>query len=322
MALSRVPATRRSAGRAPAALHRASLPARVFRARQLYLLLAPTLILVFIFQYVPMYGVTIAFKNFKPYLGILGSEWTGLHHFQRFFNSPSFTRLVGNTLILSVYELAASFPVSVILALSMNLLRGQRFKRNVQMVTYAPHFISTVVVVGMLNVFLSKNFGLYNHALDALGLERQFFLGRAEWFRSLYVWSGVWQNAGWGTIIYLAALSAIDSELHEAAVVDGATLWQRMWNIDIPGILPTIVILLILNAGRIMGVGFEKAFLMQNALNLDKSEIIATFVYKVGLLQAQFSFSAAVGLFNSVINFVLLVSVNRLAKFFGQTGLW
>ena len=204
----------------------------------------------------------------------------------------------------------------------MNMVTGHRFKRTVQMVTYAPHFISTVVIVGMLGVFLSKNFGLANHLLDTLGGERVFFLGRREWFRTLYVFSGVWQNAGWGTIIYLAALSSIDPEQHEAAVVDGASLWQRVWHIDIPGILPTIVILLILNVGQIMSVGFEKAFLMQNALNLEVSEIIPTFVYKVGLLDARYSFSAAVDLFRTVINFALLISVNRFAKLLGQSGLW
>ena len=292
------------------------------RSWQLYLLLLPTLLLVFLFQYVPMYGVTIAFKNFKPHLGVLGSDWIGLRHFVRFFESPSFWRLIRNTVLLSGYELLLGFPIPILLALMMNVVTGRRFKRTVQMVTYAPHFISTVVIVGMLGVFLSKNFGLANHLLEALGGGRVFFLGQTEWFRSLYVLSEVWQSAGWGTIIYLAALSAIDPEQHEAAVVDGATLWQRVWRIDVPGILPTIVILLILNVGRIMNLGFEKAFLMQNALNLDVSEIISTYVYKVGLIDARFSFAAAVGLFNTVINFVLLVSVNRIAKLLGQTGLW
>lgn len=299
-----------------------TLGTRIIRARQLYLLLLPTLIAVFVFQYIPMYGVMIAFKNFKPYRGILGSEWVGLYNFERFFNSPSFWRLIGNTLGLSVYQLAAGFPIPIILALAMNIIPGPRFKRTVQMVTYAPHFISTVVIVGMLGVFLSKNFGLANHLIAAFGGERVFFLGRPEWFRSLYVWSGIWQSAGWGTIIYLAALAGIDPELHEAAIVDGAVMRQRVWHIDVPGILPTVVILLILNLGQVMSVGFEKAYLMQNALNLENSEIISTYVYKVGLLNAQYSFSAAVGLFNAVINLVLLLLVNRAAKALGQTGLW
>ena len=307
----------------PVTARRRSAPgARLARSWQLYLLLLPTLLLVLLFQYVPMYGVTIAFKNFKPYLGVLGSEWVGLRHFIRFVESPSFWRLIQNTVLLSGYELLLGFPIPIILALMMNVVTGRRFKRTVQMVTYAPHFISTVVIVGMLGVFLSKNFGLANHLLAALGGERIFFLGRAAWFRSLYVFSEVWQNAGWGTIIYLAALSVIDPEQHEAAVVDGATLWQRVWHIDIPGIMPTIVILLILNVGRIMNLGFEKAFLMQNALNLQVSEIIPTYVYKVGLIDARYSFSAAVDLFRTVINFTLLVSVNRIAKLMGQSGLW
>ena len=199
------------------------LAVRVIRSYQLYLLLLPTIALVFIFQYVPMYGVTIAFKNFKPHLGIIGSDWVGLRHIIRFFESPSFWRLIRNTIFLSGYELLVGFPIPIILALMMNMVTGARFKRTVQMVTYAPHFISTVVIVGMLGVFLSKNFGLANHFIDALGGQRLFFLGREQWFRSLYVFSGVWQNAGWGTIIYLAALSAIDPQLHEAAIVDGAT---------------------------------------------------------------------------------------------------
>lgn len=304
------------------ATHKVLLRVRIIQRWQLYVLLLPTLVVIGIFVYVPMYGRIIAFKNFKPYLGILGSDWVGFRHFLRFFNAPSFWRLIGNTITLSLYQLAAGFPIPIILALAMNLLPGQRFKKTVQMITYAPHFISTVVIVGMLSVFLSKNFGMVNHFIDSIGGERLFFLGRPKYFQSLYVWSGVWQNAGWGTIIYLAALSSIDPELHEAAIVDGATMWQRVWNIDIPGILPTIVILLILRMGHVMSVGFEKVYLMQNALNLGRSEIIATYVYKMGLLNAQYSFAAAVGLFNAVINFIMLLSVNRLSKALGQTGLW
>ena len=295
---------------------------RVVRGWQLYVLLIPAMVYIIIFQYGPMYGVQIAFKNFNPYDGITGSEWTGFRHFARFINSPSFWRLVSNTLLLSLYQLIAGFPFPIILALGMNMVRSRRFNKTVQLVTYAPHFISTVVIVGMLNVFFSRNFGLVNHLLDTLNLERVSFLGNPDSFRDMYVWSGVWQQSGWGSIIYLAALSAVDPNLHEAAIVDGATIRQRVWHIDIPSIMPTIAILLILNVGRVMQIGFEKAFLMQNALNLSRSEIISTYVYKVGLLQAQYSFSAAVGLFNAVINFVLLVAVNRLAKALGQSGLW
>jgi putative aldouronate transport system permease protein len=289
----------------------ASVGARILRRYQLYLLLVPTLLFFAVFVYVPMYGQVIAFKDFKPFQGVLGSRWVGLKHFARFFGAPSFWTLVENTVGLSLYQLLAGFPLPVVLALAMNIVRGKRFVKAVQVVTYAPHFVSTVVLVGMLSVFLSKDFGLVNHVLEGLGRERVFFLGKAEAFQSLYVWSGIWQNAGWGSIIYLAALSAIDPELHEAAIVDGATMRQRVLAIDVPGILPTIVVMLILNTGRIMDVGFEKAYLMQNALNLGKSEIIATFVYKMGLLNAQYSFAAAVGLFNAVIDFALLLTVDR-----------
>ena len=303
-------------------LSQSSFMRRVLRGRQLYLLLLPTLVFILIFRYIPMYGVIIAFKDFKPYLGMLGSEWVGFKHFIRFFNAPSFWAVITNTVSLSAYRLAAEFPIPIVLALAMNILPSPRIKKSVQFITYVPHFISTVVIVGMLNVFLSKNFGLVNHFIAAIGGERAFFLGVPKLFQSLYVWSGVWQNAGWASIIYLAALSSVDPQLHEAAIVDGATLWQRIIKIDIPGILPTVVILLILNVGRIMSLGFEKAYLMQNALNLQKSEIITTYVYKVGLLNAQFSFGAAVGLFNAAINCILLVAVNRAAKSLGQTGLW
>jgi putative aldouronate transport system permease protein len=301
---------------------RSSRLAAAIKGYQLYLLFLPTLLYVLVFLYGPMYGVLIAFKSFRPHLGILGSPWVGFRHFVRFFNMPTFWTIIGNTIGLSLYHLAAGFPIPILLAIGLNISRNRKFKKTVQTITYAPHFISTVVMVGMLSVFLSPRYGLVNHAIAFLGGERIFFLGEPEMFQSLYVWSGVWQDAGWGTIIYLAALSGIDTSLHEAAIVDGATLRQRVWHIDLPGILPTIVILLVLNLGRVMSVGFEKAYLMQNALNIDRSEIIATYVYKVGLLDAQYSFSASVGLFNSAVNFVLLLTVNRIAKLLGQGGLW
>ena len=305
-----------------AAANRTTLGSRLVRGWQLYVLLIPAALYIIIFQYGPMYGVQIAFKDFNPYDGITGSPWTGFRHFERFFNSPSFWRLIRNTLFLSFYQLLAGFPFPIILALSMNMVRGRRFVKTVQLVTYAPHFISTVVIVGMLNVFFSRNFGLVNHALEAIGGARFSFLANPGAFRDMYVWSGVWQQSGWASIIYLAALSSIDPNLHEAAIVDGASIRQRVWHIDIPGILPTIAILLILTVGRVMQIGFEKAFLMQNALNLQNSEILPTYIYKVGLQQAQYSFSAAVGLFNAVVNFILLVTVNRASKLLGQSGLW
>ncbi len=295
---------------------------RIFKNYQLYLFLLPTIIYFLIFEYGPMYGVIIAFKNFRPHLGILGSPWLGFDHFERFFASPQFLRLITNTLGLSIYQLAAGFPIPILLALALNYAQSQKLKRVVQTVTYAPNFISTVVIVGMIAIFFSPRSGLVNHALTLLGVNPIFFLGRPEWFSTLYVWSGVWQGAGWGSIIYLAALSGVNPSLHEAAVVDGATKLQRIRHIDLPGIAPTITILLILNLGGMMSIGFEKVFLMQNALNVSASEVISTYVYKSGLLGAQWSFASAVGLFNTLINFTLLVIVNRIAKYLSETSLW
>ncbi len=294
----------------------------IIKNYELYLFLLPTLLYFIIFHYVPMYGVQIAFKNFIAIEGIWGSPWVGFEHFRRFFSSYQFWLLIRNTFGLSVYALVAGFPAPIILALLLNQLRNEKYKKVVQTVTYAPHFISTVVMVGMLLVFLSPRSGFINHIIQLFGGEPVHFMARPEWFRTLYVGSGIWQSTGWGSVIYLAALSGINPQQHEAAIVDGATKLQRIRHIDIPGIIPTAVILLILNMGQIMSVGFEKAFLMQTYLNLETSEIIATYVYKVGLLNAQFSFSAAVGLFNSVINLILILTVNKIAKSIGETSLW
>ncbi|MCU6792535.1 ABC transporter permease subunit [Paenibacillus sp. WQ 127069] len=298
------------------------MASKIWRNYQLYLFLLPTLIYFFIFSYIPMYGVTIAFKEFKPHLGILGSPWVGFEHFERFFRSDQFWSLIQNTLGLSIYQLAAGFPLPIILAILLNYAKFHRLKKTVQTMTYVPHFISTVVLVGMMSVLLSPQLGIVNVIIKSLGSDPVLFMADEDWFRSVYVWSGVWQNAGWGTIIYLAALAGIDPGLHEAAIVDGASKLRRIWHVDLPGIAPTIMILLILNMGSIMAVGFEKTFLMQNALNLATSEVISTYVYKVGLLSSQYSFAATVGLFNSVINFMLLIIVNRTAKAFGQNSLW
>lgn len=289
---------------------------------ELYLFVAPAVIYFVIFHYGPMYGVQIAFKDFVAARGILGSEWVGFEHFRRFFNSFRFWELLSNTIVLSLYQLVAGFPIPIIFALFLNQIPGGRFRRTVQTVSYAPHFISVVVVVGMLHVFLSPRAGVVNHIIDFFGGERILFMGRAGWFRHIYVWSGVWQRTGWAAVIYLAALANVPPELHEAAIVDGANKLQRIRFVDLPTIMPTAVILLILNFGQVMQVGFQKAFLMQSPLNLETSEIIATYVYKVGLLSAQFSFSAAVGLFNALINLVLVVALNALAKRLGETSLW
>jgi putative aldouronate transport system permease protein len=251
-----------------------------------------------------------------------GSPWVGLKHFERFINGYQFWTLFKNTLGLSAYQLIAGFPMPILMALIVNQVTNMKVKKTVQTITYAPHFISTVVLVGMLFTFLSPRSGFINKIIAAFGGEPIFFMASAQWFKTLYVLSGIWQNAGWGMIIYLAALSNVDTGLYDAAMIDGANRFQRVIHIDIPSIIPTAIMLLILNMGRVMSVGFEKAFLMQTPANLESAEIISTYVYKVGLLNAQFSFSTAVGLFNSVINLILIIVVNSLARKYSETSLW
>jgi putative aldouronate transport system permease protein len=275
-----------------------------------------------VFHYIPMYGVQIAFRDYTPSLGIWNSPWVGLEHMQRFFDSYYFWTLIKNTLGISLYELAVGFPIPIVLALALNELRNGTFKKWVQTVTYAPHFISVVVMSGMIIAFASPGTGLINFAIKALGGEPIQFLSEPGWFKSVFVLSGVWQSMGWGTIIYLAALAGVDPQQHEAAMIDGATRLQRVWHINLPSIVPTMVILLILNVGSFMSVGFEKVFLLQNPLNLESSDVISTYVYRSGLVQGQFSFAAAIGLFNAVINFILLLTVNRIARRLNETSLW
>lgn len=295
---------------------------QALRTWELYALLFPTLLYFAIFHYGPLYGVQIAFRDYMGALGIWGSPWVGLEHFLRFFKSAYFVTLLSNTLILSLSMLVFSFPVPIIFALLLNQLRSNRFKRTVQTVSYAPHFISMVVFVGMLFLFCSPSTGIINILMSKLGGRPIYFMGELRWFRPLYVLSDIWQETGWGAVIYLATLSGVNPELYEAASIDGASKFQRILHIDIPAILPTATILLVLRAGTIMSLGFEKSFLMQTPLNLDHSEIISTYVYKVGLQGAQFSFGAAVGLFNSMANFLLLLIVNKTARKYGETSLW
>jgi len=295
---------------------------KILRNYELYLFILPALLYFLILHYGPMYGIQIAFKNFMPTKGIWGSPWVGMKHFNNFFNSYYFSVLIKNTIGISVYSLVAGFPVPILLALMLNEVKGIRFKKLVQNVTYAPHFISTVVMAGMVVSFLSPSNGIVNEVIKALGGEPISFMTNSSMFKNIYVWSGVWQGAGWGSIIYLATLAGIDPQLHEAAIVDGATRLQRIWYINIPGITPTMIIMLIMNCGSIMNVGFEKIFLLQNALNMEASDVISTYVYRIGLLNAQYSFSAAVGLFNSVINFALLIIVNTISKRVSETSLW
>jgi multiple sugar transport system permease protein/putative aldouronate transport system permease protein len=291
---------------------------------QLYVLMLLPFAYIVIFKYVPMYGAQIAFKNFIATKGVMGSPWVGFDHFVRFFNSYEFWNIMWNTITLSFYQLAAGFPFPIILALSLNYVMHEKFKKTVQMVTYAPHFISVVVMVGIIFQVLDPRIGIVNVVLKWFGVDPVNWMGQAEYFQSIYVWSGVWQNVGFSCIIYLAALASIDPSLHEAAVVDGATKVRRMWHIDLPGILPIAIILLILDVGRMLEIGFEKAFLMQNPLNMRTSEIIDTYVYKVGLASTvvNFSYSSAIGLFKNVINLILLIAVNRFARKMGQSSLW
>ncbi|MCH4887617.1 sugar ABC transporter permease [Acidaminobacter sp. JC074] len=292
------------------------------RNYQLYLMVLPAVLLIFIFRYIPMYGVQIAFKDFVPTKGITGSEWVGFKHFIRFFESYNFWDILKNTLGLSLYQLIVGFPFPIILALILNQIKHNPFKKMVQTVTYIPHFVSVVVVIGMLTLFTSPDKGIIAHLFTMFGMEPINFMGEAKWFKSLYVFSGIWQSAGWGSIIYLAALAGVDPSLYEAASIDGASKWQKILYIDIPSIVPTAIILLLLNTGKLMSIGFEKVYLMQNPLNQSTSEIISTYVYKMGLLNSQYSYSAAIGLFNTMINFVLLITLNRIAKKANQTSLW
>ncbi|ULL17074.1 sugar ABC transporter permease [Paenibacillus sp. H1-7] len=291
------------------------------RNKLLYLMVLPVIAYYLIFDYGPMYGLQIAFKDFSLGDGIWNSRWVGFEHFVEFFNSYYFWRLIRNTLLLNVYELIFGFPAPIILALLLNELRRQYFKRIVQTVTYLPHFISVVVIVGMLVDFLARD-GVVNQLLSAFGIASKSYLSEPDWFRFIYVSSGIWQQVGWGSIIYLAALSNIDPTLYEAAKVDGAGRWKQMVHITIPGIMPTIIILLILKMGSMMSVGSEKILLMYNPLTYDTADVISTFVYRKGILEASYSYTTAVGLFNAVIAFSLLILSNSISKRVSETKLW
>lgn len=279
----------------------------------LYLFLAPAVILTVIFKYVPMYGAIIAFKDFSPRRGILGSAWVGFEHFERFLSSPNFYDILMNTLKLSAYGLILGFPVPIVLALMLNLIRSAKLKKNIQLIVYAPNFISVVVVAGMLFVFLSPT-GVVNALITTFTGKPVSFMSDPAYFRTVYILSGIWQTAGWSSIIYVATLAGVDPQLHDAATIDGASLLKRIRHIDLPALRPVMAVLFILAAGGIMSIGYEKAFLMQTALNTPTSEIIATYVYKVGLQAGDYAYSTAIGLFNSVINVILLVFVNTVVK--------
>lgn len=288
----------------------------------LYAMILPVVTYFIIFDYIPMYGVTLAFKDYKVKMGILGSPWVGFKHFIRFFNSYNFKTILFNTLGMSLYSLLVGFPIPIIFALLLNYLKNQHLKKIVQMVSYAPHFLSTVIICSMITLFCTPNSGVFNILREMMGLDSVNFLAKPEWFKSIYVWSGVWQNMGWNAIIYLSALAGVDYQMHEAAIMDGATKVQRMIHIDIPSIIPTIVMLLILRMGSLMSVGFEKVYLLQNKLNYNSSVIISTYVYELGLIKNDYGFSTAVGLFNNVINIILLVGANTFSKKIMNESLW
>lgn len=298
-----------------------SLWKRISRNWALYMLLLPAVVILFLFTYLPMGGITIAFKDFTPASGIWGSPWAGLKYFRQYFNNYQFWPTIKNTLIISLYSILVTFPLPIIMALFCNQMYAKRFKKFFQVSTYLPHFISTVVMCGIIILFLSPSRGIVAKLLSYVGITLPNLMGMPSAFSSVYVWTDAWQHVGWDSILYIAALSAVDPTLYEAATVDGASKWQKIVKIDIPMLLPTVTIMLILRSGSIMSVGFEKVYLLQNSLNLAASETIATYVYKMGLISNQYSLSAAIGLFNNVINLVLLVTVNYISNKLSDTSL-
>lgn len=306
----------------PSLVKREALKA-IMKHWELYLIIAVPVAFLVIFNYIPMLGAQIAFKEYNPVQGIWGSPWVGFKEFELFFKSPFFLPIIRNTISISIYYLIISIPATIILALALNEVKNQRFKKLVQMFTYAPYFISTVVLVGMMDIVLAPDSGLWGQIFHLFGIQQvPNILGSPSAFSSLYVWSGIWQETGYGAVIYLAALSNVNPELYEAARIDGASRLKKMRYIDLPAILPTIIVLFILSLGNVLGVGFEKAFLLQNPLNLSTSEIISTYVYKIGLVNSDFSFSVAVGLFNSVVGFILVFGSNMLSRKFSETSLF
>lgn len=291
---------------------------------QLYIMIAIPIIYILIFKYYPMYGARIAFCDYVPRKGISGSEWVGFKHFINFVNSPQFIKLIKNTLALSLYSLVLSIPFPIILAISLHYLINKRFKKVVQMATYLPHFLSTVIIVSMLHLIFNTQSGVVNNILNAMGGEKINFMGLSKYFRSMYVWSGVWQDVGWNSILYISALAGVDPQLHEAAIIDGAGKWRRIWHIDIAGILPTISIMVIMSMGSIISVGFDKTFLMQNPTNLEMSEILSTYEYKIGVGGGipSYSYPAAIGLMTSGVTFILICVTNKVAKSLSGTSLW
>lgn len=301
----------------------AFLKRELIRNKYLYLMLVPVLAYYLIFNYGPMYGLLMAFqKSYSPVKGILAGTWVGFENFTTFFQSYYFGRLLRNTVILSLYSIAFGFPAPIILALLLNEVRGKYYKKIVQTVSYLPHFISVVVVVGILNTFSALDGGLFNIIRSFFGLKPIMFFATSEVFRPMYILSNIWQGAGWASIIFLAALAGIDSQLYEAAKIDGAGRWKQFLHITVPGIMPTIIVMLILRLGAVMNTDFQKILLMQTASTYDVSDVISTFVYRAGVLEANYTYSTAIGLFNGVINFVFLIVANAISRKANSTSLW
>jgi multiple sugar transport system permease protein/putative aldouronate transport system permease protein len=305
--------------------NKAGIWRRRWNSRGLYFLLLIPFAYVFIFNYIPMYGVLMAFKNFSPRLGIWRSPWAGFYNFERFFTSPNFLNILRNTLVLNIYGLLAGFPFPILMALCVNHFLFRRFTKVVQSITFAPYFLSAVIMAGLIMQVLALDSGAVNLFLKILGLQQTNFMGEARWFPHIYVWSGIWQSTGYSAIIYISSLAAVDPTLHEAAVIDGATLWQRVWHIDLATIRPIIVIMLILNMGHMLSTGFEKVYLLQNPLNITASEVITTYVYKVGMGttgRADYSFGTAIGLFQNVVGVILTLTVNKISNWLSGEGMF
>ena len=294
----------------------------MLRQRQLYLLMLPAVLYTALFCYKPMYGILIAFKNFSIRKGVWGSEWVGFANFERLFSSYWFPIILKNTITLSALGLLIGFPLPIVLALLLNEVRSTRYRNTVQTVSYAPHFISTVVMCGMITMFLNPNTGIINKFITLLGFDAVYFMQEASMFKWIYTISDIWQGIGWSSIIYFAALASVDRSLLEAADVDGANRFQKIWHINIPEILPTIIMMFILRCGQILSIGYEKVYLLQNSMNLVGSEVISTYVYKIGLEQADFAYSTAAGLFNTVVNCIFLIIANNLSKKITESGLF
>lgn len=292
------------------------------RDKYLVLMIIPAFMLFAVFSYLPMFGIVMSFQDFVPGRGFLGSRWVGLKWFKYFVSSVYFGRLLRNTVLLSVYSLLFGMPMTILFALLLNELRSRTFKRIVQTVTYLPYFISTVIMVSILQMLLSYPRGVVNSALSAIGLTEINFFQEAGWFRTLYIGSGIWQGLGWNSILYLAALTSINPDLYEAAYMDGANRLQQMWHISLPGMMNTIVTMLILSLGGIFSVGYEKVYLMYNPVTMDQADVISTYVYRTGLESMRYSYASAIGLFNSVINFAVLLLANTLSRKITEIGLW